>query len=465
VTLARQLGSPPAPTAAASDSWAALNVARRSAVKAQQAAWRQIGALLVNAAPELRDHYRDLPDAKLVAALANTRPAQLAEAGRADTLFALRSLARRHARLGEEITEIEHRMLARATAANPALLAVKGVGPVIGAQLETFGGRPAPSLIAVGSTPKKMVPLASVLGRGNSLGLVTAAVAEVIQSGTPIQIDAGDHHHRIISVPLKAFTGHVHGAFVWVGGIDEQPPRRDLAGAWHFNLTTDTIGGSSDLLDLYGVLPEHRQTERATAEAFERLIPNSDASAALAILVRSHPNDEHQAVWAIRRDDGQLRAGHLSCRAIEETNEAQHEVVLRGITHDVGAADETPAAPPPPVLEQRLVESMAEPGAYRALVNLKNLRILRWIDPPMPGLAWRHRPGAQSPESWIHPADEPAARRLSEELASGHARATLRLARLDGDWLPVDVVANIVLLDQHTTAGLFTLRRASGTAR
>jgi len=102
--------------------------------------------------------------------------------------------------------------------------------------------------------------------------------------------------------------------------------------------------------------------------------------------------------------------------------------------------------------------------AYRALLNLKNLRILRWIDSPMPGLAWCHRPGAPSPESWIHPADEPAARRLSEELASGHARATLRLARIDGDWLPVDVVANIVLLDQHTTAGLFTLRRASGTA-
>ncbi len=122
----------------------ALNVARRSAVKAQQAAWRQIGALLVNAAPELRDHYRDLPDAKLIAALTNTRPAQLADAGRADTLFALRSLARRHARLGEEITEIEHRMLARATAANPALLAVKGVGPVIGAQLLiTAGDNPA----------------------------------------------------------------------------------------------------------------------------------------------------------------------------------------------------------------------------------------------------------------------------------------------------------------------------------
>jgi len=324
--------------------------------------------------------------------------------------------------------------------------------------VETFGGRPGPSLIAVGSTPKKMIPLASVLGRGHNLELVTAAVTQVHRSEAPTEIESDDHHHRVIAHPLMAFTAHVHGAFVWVGGIDTEPPSRDLAGAWHFNLTTDTIGGSSELLDLYGVLPEHRQTERATAEAFERLIPNSDASAALAILVRSHPGDEHQAVWAIRRDDGQVRAGHLSCRAIEETHKGQRQVVLRGITHDIGAAEETPAAPPPPILEQRLVESMAEPGAYRALVNLKNLRILRWIDTPMPRLAWRHAPGSPAPDVWIHPEDEKLARQLSEDLSSGHAQASLRLADIDGGWIPVTVVANIVLLDQHTTAGLFTLR-------
>ncbi len=132
--------------------------------------------------------------------------------------------------------------------------------------VETFGGRPGPSLIAVGSTPKKMVPLASVLGRGHNLELVTAAVTQVHRSEAPTEIESDDHHHRVIAHPLMAFTGLVHGAFVWVGGINTEPPSRDLAGAWHFNLTTDTIGGSSELLDLYGVLPEHRQTERATAE-------------------------------------------------------------------------------------------------------------------------------------------------------------------------------------------------------
>jgi len=129
----------------------ALAMTRRSAVKAQQAAWRQIGAVLVNAPAPLRDRYRDLSDTKLLAALRNTRPDRVKDAGQTDTLHALRSLARRHRDLTDEIGELETRMLARATAANPALLAIKGVGPVIGAQL----------LITAGDNPDRLRTSAS----------------------------------------------------------------------------------------------------------------------------------------------------------------------------------------------------------------------------------------------------------------------------------------------------------------
>jgi len=102
-------------------------------------------------ASPLRDRYRDLPDSKLVATLASTRPEQVCDAREADTLHALRSLARRHRDLTEEITDLEQRMLARATATNPGLLAVKGVGPVIGAQL----------LITAGDNPDRLRSSAS----------------------------------------------------------------------------------------------------------------------------------------------------------------------------------------------------------------------------------------------------------------------------------------------------------------
>jgi transposase len=110
----------------------ALMIARRSAVKAEQAAWRQIGALLVNAPAQLRDQYRDLPEVKLLATLANTRPSRrnaIADADHADTLFALHTLARRHHDLTAEITLIQERMQARATAANLAPVAIKASAP------------------------------------------------------------------------------------------------------------------------------------------------------------------------------------------------------------------------------------------------------------------------------------------------------------------------------------------------
>lgn len=118
----------------------ALTVARRSAVKAQQAAFRQIHAVLVNAPARLRDQHRDLIPAKLVATLTSSRPDRMRDRNNADTMHALRSLARRYQLLSEEITDLEQRMRARAVATNPALLALKGVGPIVGAQLPITAG-------------------------------------------------------------------------------------------------------------------------------------------------------------------------------------------------------------------------------------------------------------------------------------------------------------------------------------
>lgn len=129
----------------------ALVIARRSAVKAQQAALRQIDAILINAHPTLRDRYRGLSEAKLLAILVDCRPDQIHDLDTADTLAALRALARRHRELRTEIDTLEQRMQRRATHANPALMAIKGVGPVVGAQL----------LITAGDNPDRLRSSAS----------------------------------------------------------------------------------------------------------------------------------------------------------------------------------------------------------------------------------------------------------------------------------------------------------------
>lgn len=321
--------------------------------------------------------------------------------------------------------------------------------------IETFGPE-GPSVIGVGDSPRPFIPLTTLFRRhSSSLADVQGAIGRATVSRVASELLDGDR--RIIGVPLISFAGHVHGVYVWIGAASEEPPRRDPAGAWHFNLTTDVIGGSGDLLDLYGVPTELRQETRHTAEAFTRLLTNTDVAAAMALIVRSQVGDEHQATWTVVRDDQVRRAAHFSLRAVMETNsEGQNEVVLHGISHDLGPADEIPAAPPPIVLEQRLLQSIAEPGQYRAIVNLKNFRIMQWLDEPMPGLGWQK--DAANPLPWIHDGDLPAALAITKGLAtSSKTTGNLRLRSDDGTWRQVSIVANLILLDENTTAALFTM--------
>ena len=125
--------------------------------------------------------------------------------------------------------------------------------------IETFGGEGhhEPSVIAVGRTVKRMLPLASVLGRGRYLEDIRELVARVAESGEPVRARSHDGRRQMIGHPLTV-TGHVHGVYAWLGDLDEEPPPRDPAGAWYFNLTRDTTVRSDDLFDLYGVAPANR---------------------------------------------------------------------------------------------------------------------------------------------------------------------------------------------------------------
>ncbi len=324
--------------------------------------------------------------------------------------------------------------------------------------IETFGGdgRVEPTVIGVGSTPKRMVSLTSVLGRGRYLEDVRALVARVAASGSSVRTTTRDGARQLWGDPLVSFSGNVHGVYAWLGLPEEPPPPRDLAGAWYFNLTTGKIGGSDDLLDLYAVAPEQRRSERVIAEAFGRLITNADESAALAVIVNARPGAEHQATWSVRRDEGQIRAANFAARAVvERTLDGEEHVVLRGITHDLGPAESTPSAPPRMVLAQQVLAAEQEPGKHRAIVNLRTLTLLRWVDDPMPGVAWEN--DAEHPPA-IHPGDLTLATQMSAQLATaGRVRRELRLRSTSGEWLTVQIEASLMLLDQHTTAALVTL--------
>ncbi|MDG3010231.1 hypothetical protein G4X40_08710 [Rhodococcus sp. D2-41] len=326
--------------------------------------------------------------------------------------------------------------------------------------VETLGGEP--SIVGWGNAPQEFESLTAFRRTVGSTPMVIAArvIVEMLSDENPREIDSIDNGHRVIARPLPGTDGQVQGLQLWIGLPDEPVPPRPPAGAWVFDVTAGTASGSDDLFDLYGTAPERRRGETALAGAFTRLLVNSDHGEALAKIVAAGPGAEHQAVWTVSRDDGQRRAAHFSCRIFEEETEAgghEHHL-LRGITHDIGPAEDVPPEPVPVVLECRVLEATAGPGEFRAVLNPRTLRMIRWIDDPMPGVAWENNDG--EPEAAIHPDDLPTARRMLRSLIQVHGDSTgsVRVRRLDGGWQPLAVRLGLMPLTTHTMATLVTMR-------
>ena len=123
-----------------------LRVTRRCAVKARAQAANQLKNLLITAPEGLRSELRGLSTAKLVAKVSGFRPGTTPSDVQAATKFALRSVARRHQRLSEEISELEEQLDRLVAEAAPELVALEGVGTDTAASL----------LIAAGDNPERL---------------------------------------------------------------------------------------------------------------------------------------------------------------------------------------------------------------------------------------------------------------------------------------------------------------------
>jgi transposase len=129
------------------DALRALRVARRSAVTARAEAQTQMKSLIVTAPEPLRTTLRAVSDRELVAHCTTRRPDRTrVEDPTVAAMLALRSLARRHQQLTEEITELDTLIGPLVAALNPALLALTGVGPDTAGQL----------LVTAGDNPQRL---------------------------------------------------------------------------------------------------------------------------------------------------------------------------------------------------------------------------------------------------------------------------------------------------------------------
>lgn len=129
----------------------ALRTARHSAVKARSQSINQIKALVVTAPEKLRKRLRGLSTRKLVAVAARFR----LESGPTDvqtaTRFALRSVARRHQQLSEEIAKLDEQLDRLVAETAPGLVSLPAIGTSYAATL----------LIAAGDNPELLSSEAS----------------------------------------------------------------------------------------------------------------------------------------------------------------------------------------------------------------------------------------------------------------------------------------------------------------
>jgi transposase len=117
-----------------------LRSARRSAVKARVQATNLLQAMLVTAPEKLRHTLRELPTKELVAVASRFRPGGDPEDVEAATRFALRSVARRHQVLSEEIAELDAQLERLVGEAAPELVSLPGVGTNHAATLLVLAG-------------------------------------------------------------------------------------------------------------------------------------------------------------------------------------------------------------------------------------------------------------------------------------------------------------------------------------
>ncbi len=145
-------GEPRGPRKPAMGSWSrsacrrCLRVARRSAVKAKSQCINQIRAMLITGPVTLREQMRPLPTGQLLRALSRLRTGPDLSSPSTATKMALRSLARRHLTLTEELTELNTALTELATRAAPGLLAKTGVGIDVASQL----------LVTAGDNPQRL---------------------------------------------------------------------------------------------------------------------------------------------------------------------------------------------------------------------------------------------------------------------------------------------------------------------
>ncbi|MGY0503294.1 GAF domain-containing protein [Nocardia sp. FBN12] len=292
--------------------------------------------------------------------------------------------------------------------------------------VETLGAPPTWSMLTSGTTPREWASYQRAIP-----ARLQPLIAAAHETGAPVEEVLPKSRnpwseHRFRAVPVVWPDAPTHAVKVWVG---PEVPEEELSVApfqvdAHRRIVRTRPAG---LGPHFGSVP----AEYRGAESFQRVERFDRALEFVAELVRSEPHSRWSGVATVHS-----AIGPRSLLVAARNGDDGQRFGWRGVAVDVTDS----IAPQHKSFEATTLELLREsqPGLYLVILDTAQVRAVRWVTEPVPGLRWRGIDERTVP----HPDDRPRIVALRAEVLAGAARAGLsglRLAAVDGGWLTVDV--------------------------
>jgi len=318
--------------------------------------------------------------------------------------------------------------------------------------VETLGTEPV--VVAQGRQMKNLVPLAIYLRRSPYLAAIQTAIAETVRTGNSLASITPKSDRVIRTEPVQMSDGRMHGVHTWIGPADADPPVRPIPGPLKWDITLGIATDTVESLLNAGRDPTQAPThDIAFAEDLPARSFNSDESSVLTMAKDEAPGRTYCTTWTFTDSGEVVRTGFVARTAIEEMADGSEHLIARAMNL---RCDVDEGGPPPDQLAQRLIDGLSQSGVHRALIDLSNWQLLKWLDEPCPYYDWRH-------SVQFHPDDRDELIPMAEEFESGSTSRVLRLPAVGDGWVPIHVTVNRMEVDNDVFAGLITLRLPTET--
>jgi len=317
--------------------------------------------------------------------------------------------------------------------------------------VETLGSEPA--VVARGRQTKNLVPISAFLRRNPHLMAIQTAISETMHAGQGLSSITPKNDRVIRTEVVQMSDGRIHGVHVWVGPVDDEPPERPIPGPLTWDLTTGVATDTPESLSNSGMDPEKEATHgRSFADDMPTRDLNPSETKVLSMAIKPEPGRTFCSTWDVTDFRGEpITVGFVARALLEEQEDGTERLICRAMNWR--SVREGPAVPAD-YLAQRILNGLEQPGVHRALIELDDWRLLKWLDEPASFVDWR----ADAADPLVHPADARHVKRMTTAFTSGGTASVVRLRAAGGGWIPVYATLNRVELEADTFAGLVSLR-------